>query len=213
MKLSTRNSPPDQPDIVFQIEAEGADLARWVIDYFEARVRDGTRFHNNETVQLGWGLLLLRQNGDVLEVFEPDFKSMPIQWCPGVNHTIRHLHLQRSVCDLFNCDPMFPSLLQAGIVSPRFTESRDYTMSRDNAEDPDSGWLFAETGYPGPEAEFCSLYQLGVQKPEIVPFLALPVSSHIAIGPGRCEITVDSVVKSAAGCEVLHRLMASCGLS
>lgn len=209
MKLSTQNSPPDQLDIVFQVEVEGSDLARWIIDYFECQIREGTRFRHGETIQLGWALLLLRENNGELEVFEPDFMSMPIQWRPGVNSTIRYLHLQRAVCDLFGCEPTFPTLLQAGVVSPLFAESRDYTMSRDDTEDPDSGWLFAEAGYPGPEGEFHSLYHLSLQKPEIVSFLALPASSHIAVSPNHCKVTANSITRSTDDCEFLQRLMAA----
>jgi len=206
MRLEIKSRSPDQQSIAIEVQPEAVELARWIGDYFESKILAGTRFRDGEKVQLGWSLLLLCLVDGVLEVFEPDFFSMPIQWCRGVNNTIRHLYLQRAVCELFGCDPMFPMIRQAGIVSPGFPKSRSCTMFRDTPEASDSGWIFTEYGYGGAEGEYCSLYQLMLQKAEIVPFLALPPSSRIVIKPGFREIVVDGVTKSSADNEFLQRL-------
>ena len=210
MRLSTgRTSAVDQLEIAFEVESDVAELARWIVTYFESQISAGTRFQDGQTIQLGWSSLLLRKVGDVLEVLEPDFAACPIRWCQGLNHTVRHLHLQRAVCGLFGCEPLFPSLRPAGVVSPKFAGSRRYTMSRDEPADSDSGWVFAESGYAGSEGEFCSLYQVALFKIETVPFLALPTSSHVTIGPEFREVTVNGTTKSSHDCELLQRLVAS----
>jgi len=209
MRLTTQNLPIGQQSIVVDIELGLEELARPIVGYFETQAQAGTRFQDGQTVELGWSLLLLRQIEGHLEVFEPDFDSMPIRWCKGVNNTVRHLHLQRAVCDLFDCEPLFPTIRHAGIISPNFLSCRDYTMSRDVPSGSDTGWVFAEWGYAESEGQFCSLYQLALQKVEIVPFLALPELSRITIKPGYREVTVNSISKSSVDNDFLRNLATS----
>lgn len=210
MKLTTKNLPADQQSIVVEIQTDAEELARPIIAYFEEQAQAGVRFRDGQTVELGWLLLLLRQADDnQLELFEPDFDCFPIRWFRGVNNAVRHLHLQRAVCALFGCDPLFPTIIQAGIVSPKFFECRNYTISRDTPAGSDSGWVFAECGYDGAEGEFCSLYQLSLEKPEVIPFLALPASSRVTLKPGLCEITANNVTRSSADSDLLRGLVSS----
>jgi len=206
MKLTTKSTPANQPSITIEVRQEAEELARPIIAYFESRAWAGTRFLDGQTIEFGWSLLLLRQANDGLEVLEPDFDSMPIRWCNGVNNSIRHLQLQRAVCELFGCDSIFPTIRQAGISSPDLCESGDYIMSRDIPSGSDSGWMFAESGYSDSTGEFRSLYQLALQKIEIVPFLALPTLSQVVIKPGFREVVVNSIIKSSVDCELLQKL-------
>lgn len=209
MRLFTEHLPAGQQKIAVEIQAGGEEFARSIITYFETQAQAGVRFRDEQTVELGWMLLLLRQVDNVLEVFEPDFACMPIRWCRGVNNAIKHLHLQRAVCDLFDCEPLFPTMRQAGVISPKFFDRNGFNMSRDAPADSDSGWVFAESGYAGSEGKFCSLYQISLQKPEIVPFLALPDSSRVTIRPGFREVTFNSITKSSTNDDDLQKLAVS----
>jgi hypothetical protein len=205
MRLSTKKCHTvGQLEIAFEIAPEAAPLAKWLIEYFEFQALSGTRFEDNQTVELGWSLLQLRRSADILEVWEPDFDSMPIRWCSGVNISVRHLSLQQSACDLFCCEPQFSSLMCAGIVSPMFFESKEYVMSRDTPSNMDSGWVFTEPGYSGADGEFRSLYEIALHNIAIVPFLALPPLSHIRIQPCSIEVTVNNTTKSSDKCEFLR---------
>ena len=207
MKLTTRSMPVDQPGIIFEVHSEAEELARPLVAFFETQAQAGVRFRDGQTVELGWTLLMLREADDgQLEVLEPDFDDFPIRWCRGINGALRHLHLQRAVCDLVGCEPLFPTICKAGVVSPGFFESSDYTMSRDTPEDSDSGWVFAQCGYEGADGEFCSLYQLALKKPEVIPFLALPAFSRVRIKPGVREITVNHTARSASDSDLLRML-------
>jgi hypothetical protein len=209
MKLTTNILPKYQQNITVEIQTDAEELTRPIVAYFETQPQAGVRFTDGQTVQFGWLLLLLRQADDNhLEVFEPDFDCVPIRWCRGINNAVRHLSLQRAVCALFGCEPLFPTISQAGITSPKFFSSVDYTMSRDTPADSDSGWVFAECDYAGAEGEFCSLYQLSLQKPEVIPFLALPPSSRITFKPGFREITANTTTRSSADNDLLRKLAA-----
>ena len=134
---------------------------------------------------------------------------MPIRWCQGVNNTIRHLSLQQAVCELFDCEPNFPSIRHAGVVSPGFGDSREFSISRDQLEASDSGWVFAERDYAGIEGEFRSLYEIALRRQEIIPFMALPPQSRVEISPESIRVTVDSQTKTSDDCELLSLLLES----
>ncbi|MDB6078218.1 MAG: hypothetical protein JWO82_1965 [Akkermansiaceae bacterium] len=209
MKISVTNVPADQRPIILEVEPEAAEFARSLAAWLESGIRGGDRFLDGQTVQFGWSLLLLRETANGLEALEPDFQSLPTQWLPGVNSTVQHLQLQRAVCDLFNRELAFPEIRQTGLVSPKFYDNRECVMSRDSPENSDSGWVFHEPGYLGPEARYVSLYELSLQKIEVIPFLALPPSSRVSIAPGRCAVTVDGVTKSSSNSEFLRALTTS----
>lgn len=196
-------------EIAFEVVPEATELARWIVDYFVSQADIGEKFWDGQTIDVGWSVLRLQQVGDDLVAHEPDFDSIPIRWCRGVNNTVRHLQLQKAVCDLFSCDPEFPSIRHAGIVSPKFADSRDFTMSRDVPSASDSGWFFAELEDGEKNGEYCSLYQVALLKIEIVPFLALPATSQIRIGPGSIEVSLNGATKSSNNCELLRSLASS----
>ena len=199
-------SPASPAEISFEVDDKIASTAHWIVDYFENQVQAGVRFESEQTVQIGWMHVLLRLGTRCLEVWEPDFDAMPIRWCRGVNNTLRHLTLQRSICEMMKCDPVFPTIMHVGVVSPCFFSSDACTMSRDEVVGSDSGWVFAERGYCGKEGEFVSLYQVALQKISVVPFLALPETAFIRIQRGQIEVTVGSVVASSQSNALLSQL-------
>ena len=82
-------------------------------------------------------------------------------------------------------------------------------MSRDAPVQSDSGWVFFETGYDGSKGEYCSLYELSLKKPDILPFLALPVSSRVIVRPGWREVIFNGVKKTSGNSELLKQLAES----
>jgi hypothetical protein len=210
--ITTSIQDDQQREIAFEVDVEAEGFARWIMDYFESQMKLGTRFENGQIIELGWSVLLLREIDNILELFEPDFQSMPIRWSKGVNATVRDLYLQRAVCEIFGCEPAFPSVRHAGIVSPQFAASREYRMFRDAPSGSDSGWVFAGVDHTASEGEFSSLYQISLLKAEVVPFLALPISSRVLKRPDFCEVTLDGIRKSSDDCEILRRLAGPAGL-
>jgi hypothetical protein len=168
------------------------------------------RFKPNETVQIGWMRTILKEakNGD-LEVWEPDFDSMPIKWTRGANNTMRHLILQKSVPELIGCEPSFPSLLQAGIASQMFLgKSDEFIMCREIMGD-DSGWLFRDAHEEITQATPCwhkSLYELSLFCVQIIPFLGLPDGATVTKRHGEIILELGIKKVSSNQSETLKRI-------
>ena len=130
----TNSKISGQPEITFSVDEEGEIDPQWLLSFFENAVQQqGRRFVKGQTVQIGWMILLLKENQhNELELWEPDFDSFPISWIPSVNNTFRHLILQKSIAELFQCDPEFPPLNHAGLVAAEFVKvSQTYVMTRE----------------------------------------------------------------------------------
>ncbi|WP_051945312.1 hypothetical protein [Verrucomicrobium sp. BvORR106] len=183
--LRTSTGPTrGQLEIQFEVDDEIAESGGWLVDYLNHSIHTGTLYQAGETIQIGWMIALLdhgalTEESPCLELWEPDFQTVPIQWQRGLNQTFRHLVLQSSVCESLQCEPMFPEIRSAGIVSPSFPHSQQFAMWREETSGSDSGWMFDHFTQDSSQGEFQSLYHIVLAKPEIVPFLALPVGSLI----------------------------------
>ncbi len=203
-------SHPGQQDIVINLSDESGIKPDWLLNFFEQSIKAGARFRPDETIQIGWMLTILKEtkNGD-LEVWEPQFDSMPIKWTRGVNNTIRHLILQKSVPELLGCEPNFPSLQQAGITSQMFLDKPDeFIMSREMAGD-DSGWAFRDAHEEITKetpCEYKSLYELSLFCMQIIPFLALPDGTKVTKRHGETILELGSKKVSSNQSETLKRI-------
>jgi hypothetical protein len=72
----------------------------WFRQTLEGWVAGGERFRDGETVQLGWGLLKVKANGDgTHSLLEPDFGTLPIEWIDVVTDSLVNLRKQKDVCE------------------------------------------------------------------------------------------------------------------
>jgi hypothetical protein len=195
------------PEICFSIDDAVAELSQWLLDYLNSQLAIDVQFRALQKLQVGWMLVELRscESGN-LELWEPDFDSIPIRWCRGVNNSVRHLAIQRWVCDAAGCEPDFPTLRHAGIVSPNFTQSLEISLSRDPSAALDSGWVLAELGYNGSEGSFMSLYEIALAQPKVIPYLGLPEGASVTLQKGTVEINIGSKTVTSDDCELLKRL-------
>ncbi|WP_109484165.1 hypothetical protein [Paraburkholderia sp. C35] len=198
------------PDIIVSMPS-GPDFgAQAVLAYFEDAVRQGTVFHAGETVQMGWLMLNLRATNDGdLEVLEPRFGEIPIVWECGASKTYRQLVVQESVAELFDVEPLFPSLAQSAVISPDFMMSTNTQMFRDPPSGTDSGWLFTTAENESDDGRLVSLFEIASKRPEVIPFLALPSESSVSINGKFIHVNcADKVIDSDSN-ELLRRLLAS----
>jgi hypothetical protein len=186
---------------------------RWLLSFFETEVQNGRRFNSLETIQIGWMVVTLKASvaGD-LEVWEPQFDSFPVRWIKGANNTLRHLILQKSVCEQFGCEPNFPSLLQSGVVSPRFLDKGEgFLMSRDQPSNNDSGWVFStpEESVGVDSGEHRSLFEIFFYHTEVIAFLAMPPGSEVLKTNCLIEATFNGHTLSSKNNDLLRKICVS----
>jgi hypothetical protein len=168
----------------------------WLIEFLENQVRLGEVFEDNDTIQIGWMLSLLKRNNKgIFEILEPDMQSLPIQWIKSVNTTLRHLRLQKDTAESLKLDHMieFANIRSSAIVGKYFETSKTIVMERTVEEGNDSGWFIGSAEHDidyndQKNLSQISLYELGCQRPDIVMYLALPPNINIIAGENLLEV-------------------------
>jgi hypothetical protein len=147
-------------------------------------------------MQIGWMVVRIDKGwAGALRLTEPDMKSFPLNFVDSVDRTLVHLRNQNDVVrSLFPAiDPDFPSLRQSAVVHVNYKHATAVSLKRKVAEGPSSGWIITDTedsaGSCDP-ARFLttSLYQLGMDRPELIKFLALPPMLEVLIDSRRTRI-------------------------
>lgn len=164
------------PEMVVDVSQEYASSVKWHFSYLESCVRDGTVFKPGETLKIGWMIvkLVARQDGTI-EFWEPSFEQMPIKWRLGLNRTFQDLMVQSEICKKLNTEPSFPSILDVGLLSDALIDGRfEFLMSRDVSSEKECGWCFVELDYNDLSISYCSLFEIAVNRPMVIPFLAIP---------------------------------------
>ena len=63
-------------------------------------VSQGSRFLPEQTFQIGWMMTKVKEyDASHLALVEPDMKSFPIKWIPGITHTLRQMMVQLLMLD------------------------------------------------------------------------------------------------------------------
>lgn len=170
--------------------------ADWILGFFGAAVLGGGKFQPDETVQIGWMIVILKSNGNGdLEIWEPDGVAMPVRWVRGANATFRDLTIQKEVCALLSVEPSYPSMLQFGMVSRETLDSSAaFTMQRGPSNGNDSGWRIVASEEDMP-SDTHSLYEISTWHRRVVPFLALPPG-------GKVEWTSDGLSLSLGSARI-----------
>ena len=196
------------PDIVVSMDSNLELGASAIHAYFEDQIRQGAVFRSGETVQIGWMIVLLKadEHGD-LDIWEPRFGAVPITWVRGANNTFRHFMVQKAVCEQIGVDPLFPMLRQSAVMSREFLAGRISRMSRESPEGKNSGWVFTGDSNVGVEGEVCSLFEIGGQHSEVIPFLALPVGASVIWADKRIHIEFRNSMIGSDWNEFLMRLL------
>lgn len=189
--FTTKCSQYEHPEFQINISSDAipSDDITWFLTVLESMVAGGEKFKAGETVQVGWMLLMLAE-GDkgALKVTEPDMKSIPIKFVDSLDATIKHLRAQKdSVESVLPADELaFSSLTQSLVVHINYKKSKRILLDRAQAEGHDSGWwlsdLADDKGSNDPK-NFAkiSLYQLGIDRPDLIKFLAFPAGTQVVI--------------------------------
>jgi hypothetical protein len=170
----------------------------WFGGVMQRMASDGSRFESGQTMELGWSVVRLEAAHDgVLEIREPDFRSMPTKWLPGVSNSLVHMALHRDIVEsVLPVDEMaIPGMRQSCIVCNETGDEPGFFMDRTEPRGQDSGWFFGCL-HRGHNHETpanllkMSLYELVVRRARAaLPFLALPTGSMVALDVGRRSVS------------------------
>jgi hypothetical protein len=164
---------------------------KWLLGWIEREVVGGRRFLPEQSVQIGWSWLEIRQRPDgTLALFEPDFQSLPVKFVDSVSNTLLHLFLQKCVAESLGLENEMtvPSLRDSAIVCTEFGSTQGFIMSRVTPKPADSGWFLGcdseAHDHQSPDAlRRVSLYEAVTRHDErAIPFLALPPDTFVGFG-------------------------------
>jgi hypothetical protein len=163
----------------------------WFLGWIESEVAGGRRFLPEQTVQVGWSVLEIRQRNDAtLSLFEPDFQSIPVRFVDSVSNTLLHLFLQKSAAESLALteELALPSLRDGALVCTEFGSTEGFIMSRLTPKAADSGWFLGcdspTHDHTSPEVlRRVSLYEAVIRHDDrTLPFLGLPPDSFVGFG-------------------------------
>ena len=200
-----------EPQISVSVSETYADHAEAIISFLDTSMSQGEGFRDGQTIQFGWVMLKLIQGmSGRLEVWEPDFESMPVNWTKGVDKTLRFTLIQREVCARMGVEPDFPPMNHSGVVASTFNHGTgSIMMVREAPQGNDSGWLFRRVETENLEARLQSLYEITLNQNSIIPFLALPPGSELIRSDFSLSIRIADDVVSSDNDEFLRQLAAS----
>ncbi|CAM3441225.1 hypothetical protein BUUB107078_32005 [Burkholderia ubonensis] len=188
----------DHPEFQIQVSDRtipAVDIG-WLLRFLEQSVAGGERFRAGETLQIGWMLTMLEVGkDDILRIMEPDMKAIPIEFIDSVDSTLKHLRNQKDIVAsvALTQEPDFPSLRQSAVVHVDYKSASSVLLTRYPARETDSGWTLTdlndEAGSQDPSRYVkISLYQLGVNRPDLVQFLALPSGMQVVVAGSTIRV-------------------------
>lgn len=195
MQIETKNcSKYNHPEFVLEVQRDYLQgTLQHLADGIEEMVATGSRFKPKQTFQFGLSLTTVQSYDKTrLTLHEPDMRSMPIAWVPGVTWTVEQMFLQISCLQSVGWRPELKNVvLNASLLAcPRFRE-RSFFMNRmEPSDDCDSGWFVGcnDDDHDHNNLENLrriSLYEALLGQPDIGPFLTFPFEASITFDRGR----------------------------
>jgi hypothetical protein len=179
----------------FVLEADEAHVPAIYLENIaqtlQRMVAQGSVFRPGETFQIGWMLTRVESyGGDRLTLTEPDMKSLPARFIPGISETLRQMMLQLFMLDSVSlrAEIDMPTLRHSLVACTRYADPAFYLTRSATADPTDSGWfvgcLADDHNHHDPaNLTRVSLYEAFLRQPAIQGFLAFPRESLIAIDP------------------------------
>lgn len=181
----------------------------WFLRFLESRVAEGEKFSGGQSLQVGWMYTMLEKADDgFLRVMEPDMKQIPVHFIDSVDSTLMHLRNQKDVVQSLvpEIAPDFPSLQESAVVHLQYKSAARVLLTRAAPHDAaDSGWwltdLSDEHGTQDPSRfTKTSLYQLAIDRPDLVKFFAVPPGLQVVIdGPLIAVLGPEGEVEQQPG--------------
>jgi hypothetical protein len=178
-----------------------------VIQTIEGMVAQGSVFAPGETFQIGWMTTQVqRYDEDRLTLFEPDMRSMPIVFVPGVTATLRQMMLQLFLIDSVAVprhDMDIPNICQSAVACTKLGAATGLILSRDKVlHANDSGWFIGchdeDHDHNSNANLICvSLYEAFLKQKPIQGWMAFPVGTLVALQDGEPPMVFKDGTKLA----------------
>jgi hypothetical protein len=176
----------------FLLEADEAQVPNIyltnIAQTIEEMVANGSVFTPGQTFQIGWGITLVQDVGEMLSLDEPDMENFPIKWAKGISHTLRQKMLQVFMLDSVglrqNMD--LPSILQSLIVCTGYNEPSFFMSRSQGRGDSDSGWFIGclnrnHDHQARANLKCISIYEAFLNQRALQGFALFPVGSMIVV--------------------------------
>jgi len=126
---------------------------------------------------------------------EPDMTSFPINFIPTMNATFKYLRQHKDVVESVNTEMMFPGITEALSVHKDYINSDALTLERHEPEGSLSGWkVSVEDDFDESKHSLVSLYQMALDRPDLIKYLALPNGVKVQDFKGKgIDIYIDDV--------------------
>lgn len=181
----------NHPEIEFSVSSKAAPEAdiQHMVASLEHMVASGSRFKDGETLQLGWMVTrFARGPGGKLKLTEPDMKKVPIRFVESLDSTLKHLRSQKdSVESVMPATALnFPRLDQSVVVHVNYKKATPVALQRLEPQEQDSGWWLSDPTDSRGNSDTTrflkiSLYQLALDRPDLIQLLAFPVGTTILV--------------------------------
>lgn len=180
---------------------------RGLAETVERMVAQGSVFRPGQTFQIGWMLTQIQTHeSGLLTLFEPDMRSFPIKWVPGVTETLRQKMVQVFMLDSVSLrnEIKIATIQHSMIVCSRYAEP-DFFMTRSEPSNQrDSGWfvgcLDKSHDHNDPSNLKCvSLYEAFLHQRGMQGFVLFPLGAMIVmdrkmglkLGKGGKDLTIQ----------------------
>lgn len=215
-RFTTDCRRPGQPEISIDVDLDVIPQkpVEHLVQSIEEMIRAGAKIGDQHTIQLGWTLLRVETEQDgSLSLYEPDGKSVPMQFRRGITESVKQMLVQLWYLDSYGLDResiALPTIRQSVIACTRLAEGAGLFLARSAPGDAlDSGWFAAcdDPEHNHNEAanlERRSLYEAFIAKPVLAPWVAFPVTTTVLLSPGAhprvtlmdepCELVKGSFV-------------------
>lgn len=169
----------------------------WLRSMLVDSVKNGCKYREGETLQLGCMQTVLQLEDGLLTLCEPKWGTLPIEWTPSVTRTLHYLRIQQDTAASVGLGDSvtFPNICQSALVANDLLEKGGgpLLLARNPPENRDSGWFFGDLNSTVDYTKYenltrRSLYDLMVRFPESIMYLAMPEGSQIEAGESHVEL-------------------------
>lgn len=129
-----------------------------------------------------------------LDLYAPNFKTFPADWEQNLTLALQVAAQHRFLPTRYGLSMDVPNMQDTALVGPDFQRLPMFiTRSDKDVQERHSGWFVASSSAEADNTDegqlkIMSLYELAVEAPHTIAYLALPVGSQVAFEPKATKV-------------------------